>query len=302
VDRHLGARRAEAALSVVAQEDWSGENATVASIERELARLREGAALSEVGGNMRTSVMTHCAWVPEGWLDAAETTLMGMHDRHPSRTLLLIPEPDRPDGLDADLSVRCFSSGDRHVCSEVLELRLRGNRVRSPASIVFPLLISDLPVFCRWRGEPWFGEPAWEQMTELADRVIVDSSEWAELQYGELTSSFSVSALSDIAWARLTDWRLELAERWPAIREQEIRVRGPRAEASLLRGWLAARLRRAIRPVEEAPVLGVRLGGEEVHPPRADVLGPSELLSAELDRFVRDPVYEEAVFAVAAGR
>jgi glucose-6-phosphate dehydrogenase assembly protein OpcA len=293
----------EKALSeAVVQDEWRGEDASVASIERELARLREGAALSEVGGNMRTSVMTHLAWVPESWLGAAEATLMGMQDRHPSRTLLLVPQPDRSDGLDAELSVRCFSTGDRHVCSEVVELRLRGNRVRSPSSIVFPLLITDLPVFCRWRGEPWFGEPAWEQLVELADRVVVDSSEWGELRYGEFAAGFSRSAFSDIAWARLTEWRLELADRWPAIREQEIRVRGPRAEASLLRGWLAARLRRAIRPVEEAPELGVRLGGEEVRPPRADVTTPSELLSAELDRFVRDPVYEEAVLAVASGR
>ena len=287
---------------VVAHDEWSGENASVASIERELARLREGAALSEVGGNMRTSVMTHCAWVPEPWLDAAEATLMGMQDRHPSRTLILIPEPEVPNGLDVDLSVRCFATGGRHVCSEVVELRLRGNRVQSPASIVFPLLISDLPVFCRWRGEPWFGEPAWQQLADLADRVVVDSSEWDELRYAELAEAFPETAVSDIAWARTADWRLELAGLWPGIRDREIRVRGPRAEASLLRGWLAARLRRAIRPVEAAPELGVRLGGEEIRPPRLEAVTPSELLSAELDRFVRDPIYEEAVLAVASGR
>ena len=46
----------------------------------------------------------------------------------------------------------------------MIELQLRGNRVAAPASIVLPLLISDLPVFCRWRGEPPFGEAPWEQL------------------------------------------------------------------------------------------------------------------------------------------
>jgi glucose-6-phosphate dehydrogenase assembly protein OpcA len=286
---------------VVAQEEWSGENASIAEIERELAQLREASSLTEVGGNMRTSVMTHCVWVPQQWLDAAETTLAGMRERHPSRTILLVPAPDEPDGLDALVSVRCFSSGGRDVCSEVIELRLRGNRVRSPGSIVLPLLISDLPVFCRWRGEPRFDEPAWEQLLDIADRLVVDSSEWPELRYGELASEFDRVAVSDIAWARLTQWRLELAGRWPEIREQEIRVRGPLAEATLLRGWLGARLHRAMRPLEDAPELGVRLGGEVLPAPLAPPLSPSDLLSAQLDRYSREPVYEEAVRCAASG-
>jgi glucose-6-phosphate dehydrogenase assembly protein OpcA len=280
---------------VIAQEEWRGEDASIAEIERELARLREASSLTEVGGNMRTSVMTHLAWVPPDWLDAAEATLAGMHERHPSRTMLLTPAPEEPNGLDAQVSVRCFASGDRNVCSEVVELRLRGNRVLSPASVVLPLLISDLPVFCRWRGRPRFDEPAWEQLLDVADRLVVDSSEWEELRYEELVPAFSRTVVSDIVWARLADWRLQLAGRWPEIREQEIRIRGPLAEATLLRGWLAARLHRAIRPIEVAPELGVRLGGEEIRPPQRELLSPSDLLSAELDRFRRDATYEEAV-------
>ena len=106
--------------------------------------------------------MTHIAWVPPEWPSAAEETLAGMAERHPSRTLLLVPHPDEPDGLDAELSLRCFPVGDRAVCGEVIELALRGDRASAPASIVLPLLISDLPVFCRWRGEPPFGtRPSW---------------------------------------------------------------------------------------------------------------------------------------------
>jgi glucose-6-phosphate dehydrogenase assembly protein OpcA len=280
-------------------EDWTGEDVTIAQIERELARMRDVSTAEGGSPNLRTSVMTHCAWVPPQWLDAAETTLAGMNERHPSRTLILVPKPEEPDGLDVELSLRCFPLGTTQVCGEVIQLHLRGNRAVAPASIVLPLLISDLPVFCRWRGEPPFGEPQWEQMVDVADRVIVDSSEWDELRYSELENAFASTGASDIAWARTDAWRAELAGYWPAIREQEIRIRGPRAEATLLRGWLNARLDRAIRPIEPAGELAVRLGGEELRPPRAPTRSPSDLLSAELDRFGRDRIYEEAVAAAS---
>src|SRR5439155_7997370 len=106
-------------------------------------------------------------------------------------------------------------------------------------------------------------------------------------------------AVSDIAWARLQDWRVELAERWPAIREQEIRIRGPRAEATLLRGWLAARLGCEIALIEEAPELGASLDGEQLKPPPLEPPSPSDLLSAQLDRFTKDRIYEEATAAAA---
>src|SRR5579862_6870684 len=117
---------------VAALADWNGEDTSIAAIERELARLREISSAPGSGATMRTSVMTHCAWVPPEWLDAAEATLAGMAERHPSRTLILVPLADEPDGLDAELSVRCFASGGRHIWGEVIELRLRGNRTLAP--------------------------------------------------------------------------------------------------------------------------------------------------------------------------
>ena len=278
-------------------EDWNGQGTTITEVEHRLCNLRAASADGTGGSSVRTSVMTHCAWVPPEWLEAARQTLGGMSDRHPSRTLILVPLPDEPDGLDADVSLRCFPSGNRDVCGEVVELRLRGNRTRAAASIVLPLLISDLPVFCRWRGQPLFGGAAWDDLIAVADRVIVDSGEWADLPYAELARVFDAAAFSDIAWARLEGWRFELAGRWPEIRDQSIRVRGPAAEAALLRGWLAARLDRAIEPVQDAARLGVSLAGEELPEPRPDLRSPSDLLSNELDRFGRDRIYEEAVAA-----
>jgi hypothetical protein len=282
------------------EDDWTGEDVSIGQVERELARLRYASSAEGAQPNLRTSVMTHIAWAPPEWLDAAGVTLAGLAERHPSRTLLLVPRPDLADGIDADLSIRCYPVGDRAVCGEVIQLTLRGERSHAPGSIVLPLLVSDLPVFCRWRGEPPFGAPEFEQLIQIVDRLVVDTTEWEEVDYHRLAGLFARTDVSDIAWARLARWRVELARYWPGIREQEIRISGPPAEAALLRAWLSARLDRPIRAVEPAADLTVRLGGDQLPPPRGADPSPSDLLSAELDHFGRDAIYEEAVNTAAS--
>src|SRR5207248_8745416 len=137
--------------------------------------------------------------------------LAGMAERHPSRTIILIPDADSgKDQLDASVSLECYalSQLQRDVCSEVIELRQHGRRAKAPASIVQPLLISDLPVFLRWRGEPAWGAPELDQLVGVVDRLIVDSTEWEDLPYPyrHLLGVFDRTAVSDIAWARTSRW------------------------------------------------------------------------------------------------
>jgi hypothetical protein len=290
-----------------ALEEWTGHDVRVADIERQIGELREASAAQTEGPDLRTSVMTHTAWVPREWLPAAYETLEGLAERYPSRTIVLVPEPDAPSGLDAEVSLRCFplQESHGHVCTEVIELRLRGDRVRAPASIVLPLLISDLPAFLRWRGEPPFDGREFEQLVGVADRLIVDSAEWNDLPggYARLPDVFERAATSDIAWGRALHWRLELALLWPGIADvREVTVVGPRADALLLAGWLGSRLDRTLELVhEDSPVLeGVAVDGEPVDRPAGGVRSPGELLSDELDCFGRDPIYEDAVRTAAS--
>ena len=92
-----------------------------------------------------------------------------------------------------------------------------------PGSIVEPLLITDLPTFCRWRGLPPWGEPELEQLVDVCDRLVVDSSEWRGLPgaYRKLAKLFDRIAVSDIAWGRSVGWRGRLAALWPGIKEGE---------------------------------------------------------------------------------
>lgn len=282
--------------------DWTGEDVTIAQIERELARLRFESSGEGAQPNLRTSVMTHIAWAPPQWQSAAEETLSGMAERHPSRTLLLVPKPDEHDGLDAQVSLRCFPVGDRAICGEVIELALRGKLASAPGSIALPLLISDLPVFCRWRGQPDWDSTEFAQLVGIVDRLIVDSTEWPDVPaaYGSLAELFTRVVVSDIAWERTERWRSLLASLWPEIGDvRSIRVLGTRAQGHLVAGWLVSRLGHAVElEVDEREKLeGIDLDGAPAPFPPGKPPGASDVLSAQLDRFAREPIYEGAVRA-----
>ena len=286
---------------------WSGEDVSLTQVDRALAQLRDRLREPEEAPHLRTSVMTHLAWAPPEWLERAWAALEGMEELHPSRTLLLVPhDGGEPERIDAIASVRCtrLHGFERTVCTEVVELHLHGGSTRAARSVVEPLLVSDLPVFLRWRGQPDFDSPAFEQLVAVADRLIVDSTEWPDLPgaYGRLAEVFPRIAASDIAWARTGRWRALLASLWPQIAVLErIRVHGTRAQAHLLAGWLRSRLGHDVAlDHEEAELLeGIDLDGEPAPFPAGVAPTPSETLSDELDRYVRDPVYEAAVVAAA---
>jgi len=276
-------------VAPVAQvEEWADECASVVDIEQALVGLRFRPGRED--RQLRTSVLTHLAWVPVEWQAAATETLSGLAERHPSRTLLLFPQPEDDDGLAARVLLEChhLQGTERSVCNEVVELRLRGRRAEAPATIVLPLLLPDLPVFLRWRGRPDFGSPVFEQLLGVVDRLVVDSAEWPDLSesYARLATVFDRAAVSDIAWRRTLQWRRVLAAAWP---ERPDRLTGPPAETSLVAGWLRARAGIEV-DVERADELPVGNGDRD----------QSDLLSEELDVFGREPVYEAAVAAAAS--
>ena len=276
---------------------------SIRAIEKELTRLRDEATEPGQAPNLRTSVLTHVAWVPERWVDAAMGTLEGLEERHPSRVIVLLPSPAAGrDGLEAEVDLRCFVRGGntKSICSEVITVRLYGRRAAAPATVIVPLLIPDLPVFLRWRGDLHFGAPELEQLVAEVDRLVVDSAEWGtpERTLARLPRLFDRVAVSDIAWARTQAWREALAALWPDIADaSSLRVAGPRADALLLALWLGSRLDREV-DLEHEPageIEAVEVDGRAAVPEFVEHKSSSDLLSDQLEIFGRDPIYEEAV-------
>ena len=277
------------------------ELSSVREIEREIARLRQ----EESGPDnpaLRTSSMTHVAWVPKRWVKQARGALDGLAERHPSRTVLLFPEPDADrDAIGAEVDLRCFAAGGSttQVCWEVVAIRLLGDRAAWPASVLLPLFLPDLPVFLRWRG-PLGTSEGERELVGSVDRLVVDSSECPDLafEFSVLQDVMDDVIVSDIAWARARPWRMAIAALWPEIsKPSTIRVAGPEADALLLAAWLGARLDRELE-LEHEPAGEIELvevDGRAAEPDRADTRTASDLLSDELDVFSRDRVYEEAV-------
>ena len=238
----------DGALLAPALSSWASSRTSSASWAGS-ARSEEADGMPE----LRTSTMTHLVWCPPEWRAKARATLAGLLERHPARTIFLIPEPggrtSRIEARGGAEGLRSCQGLSREVLSEVIELRLRGTAARHPGSIVLPLLVSDLPVFCRWRGEPAWESSEFAEITGVADRLVVDSSEWRGVPAAtrRLAELFGRVAVSDIAFSRTLPWRRRLAELWPEIGAiEKLRVEGP------------ARRRRARRRLAALAAAGAR--------------------------------------------
>ena len=124
-----------------------------------------------------------------------------------------------------------------------------------------PLLVPDLPVFLWWTGTPPSDARHLDDLVGLADRLIVDSADFARADR-TLPEIASLSRLhvgiTDLNWARLTHWRELVAQFFdvPAWRPFLDDITGIRvgfavdmdgrdihpSQALLLLGWLASRL------------------------------------------------------------
>jgi glucose-6-phosphate dehydrogenase assembly protein OpcA len=267
---------------------WEAPGTTVPAIGAQLANLwvppdqeGEGQVITEKGlPHARASVLNLIVTVVDP--DAADRvvrTMMDLGIRHPSRAIVLVADPDaKGDAIDARISTHCHSTGgdDDRICYEEVVLTVRGEAARHLSGIVAPLLIHDLPTHVWWPGDPPFGHPVFDQLVGMADRLIVDSSDFGDLLtgYRRLSNLRRRSGVGDLLWDRLGWWQELTAEFFDAPRfrrylanlnrlvvryavattdtepsPHEARIsdvapgiRSPISQALLYAGWLASRL------------------------------------------------------------
>ena len=215
--------------------------------------------------------MTHLAWAPPEWQEAARETLAGLAERHPSRTLLLFPQDDDRDALDADVSLQCFPLPEleRHVCTEVIELRLRGEpraragerrpAARAPRPAGLPALARAAAVRRRGvRAARRRRRPARRRLARVAGRSGL-------LRRGSPRPSSASPSPTSSGRGRCAGGGRS-PQLWPRRRDASCASSDPRPEAALLAGWLRSRLDRdvVLRHARRSGSSVLELDGREV--------------------------------------
>jgi glucose-6-phosphate dehydrogenase assembly protein OpcA len=248
---------------------------SVAEIERQLASAWawQGATRAEGGEShvaARSSVsnLVVIAGRPETAQRCA-AVIAATAGRHPSRSLILgAADPDGPPGLEARVEALAVPSpaGGFWTGAETVYVTARGETGRHLASIIVPLLVHDLPVALWWPGNPQFHSHRADRLLGLADRLIVDGSEWADDGLDRLAGMATVAGetglpVADFALLRQARWREALASVYdlPDLRPHLHSVRAVGVEYAVS-GDHPSGLANIVRPVYHVAWLAARLG------------------------------------------
>ena len=290
---------------------WEERDTTVRAVAGYLASLWDASAALEADAvptvtekglpHARASVLNLIVTVvDDAAADRVVHTLMGLGVRHPSRAVVLVPEPGKtPQPMDARISTHCHdaSGGGDRICYEEVVLTVRGEAANHLSGVVAPLLIHDLPTHVWWPGDPPFNDPVFDQLIEFGDRLVVDSADFSDLLGGlrRLANLRRRSGVGDLTWERLAWWQELTAQFFDAPRfrrylpnlsrlrvqfavappsssrhdeDEEVApgVAAPMAQTLLYAGWIATRLgwrrHRTVEPLDDA---GFRLRMEGKH-------------------------------------
>src|SRR6266545_2724855 len=116
-------------------------------------------------------------------LDEAHQMMLELTTIHPSRVLMMLGAREAPD-LDIEMSVESFCqtdkrSGARRLSCEEVTLRAQGSFVAELPSAALPLLVSDLSTFLWWRARLQITDKVFASLLRAADRLVIDSAEFA---------------------------------------------------------------------------------------------------------------------------
>ena len=215
--------------------------------------------------------MTHLAWVPPEWVDAAERDARrAWRSSHPSRTIAALPAARRAETGSTPTS-RCAASRSATApsASEVIELRLRGERVagagvdRAAAAHLRP---AGLPALARRAAVRRVARSSSSSARRPADRRL-DRVGRAALRRARGASSSARRSRTSRGRGRTLARRSSHAlAGHRGAGDPRARPAGRGGAAARLAALAAATARSARRA--SAAELGVRLGGEESRPAR----------------------------------
>jgi glucose-6-phosphate dehydrogenase assembly protein OpcA len=207
-------------VSTAIDEDvWGPRTDGVSALEREFARLRRsggGHAKEQGVAVARASVLNLVVFATrEIHARRAAVTIAELATRHPSRAIVVVTDRERTASAP-ELQMHCrlpHADGAQQVSYEQILIRARGDAHRRLPSAVIPLLLPDLPVFLWWTETPPLDAPLFDDLLGLADRLIVDSGDFArpDRTLARLHAVARVGhgryGVTDFNWTRITPWR-----------------------------------------------------------------------------------------------
>ena len=237
------------------QPHWSGRDVSIGDVVKAIDDLRR----AELRAATRTSVATLiivCRSTEE--VDDAETVIDHLGVRHPARiiTLLAPHEVKRAESrIDADVTLHTGTAAGHAIWSDEIRLRVSGGPSRHLASLLRPMLLSDLPVITWYvRGLPNAEDP----LLKISSGIVIDSKVVTESGEGEPAMRHNFEVLSqlcrknvivDLSWNRLRPWRRLMASHFEGAQRPFVagiktaEITGKLGPRTLLAGWLSSRLR-----------------------------------------------------------
>ncbi len=209
-----------------------------AGIAAEFLRARKKAGSPAMG-----MVMTLVIVVDEDEAQDAMESARAASQEHPARVIGVILGDARGRGVvNAQVGTGSGWSGETAL------IRLKGEVVKHPDSVVLPLLLPDSPVAVWWPADAP-EDPAADALGSLAQRRITDSAAATKAKSKAIHHQCSTYAKgnTDLAWTRITPWRALLAAALDQHPEKVTRasVTAERISpsADLLVAWLNDRLK-----------------------------------------------------------
>lgn len=273
-------------------------------------------ARTRAGSPAMGMVMTLVIVVDDDDADAAMSAARAASHEHPARVLGVILGSARGAAqINAQVGTGSGWTGETAL------IRLHGEVVKHPESVVLPLLLPDSPVAVWWPNHPP-DDPASDPIGRLGQRRITDAAAASRQKTRAIHRQCEVytEGNTDLAWTRITSWRALLAA---ALDQQPLKVTGGSVtaerispSADLLAAWLCDRLKVAIDrrsssgpgitevvlETREGPIRISRTDGKLAtfsspdRPDRPVALKRRdlpELLAEELRRLDEDDVYAE---------
>ena len=214
------------------------ENTTAASIEKKLNELRDENGVVTLG-RVLTLVILAQAGHSEMAIEAAN---YASHE-HPCRIIVHVAHSSSDETrLDAQLRM----GGDAGA-SEVILMHGYGELAEPTETLVSALLLPDAPIVAWWPHD-FPANPSGSSIGRIAHRRITDSSRADEpFESLEQLSRQYTPGDTDLAWTRITNWRVQLAavlDQVGPVDVREIILEGAAVAPSmvLLGVWLSCRL------------------------------------------------------------